>query len=121
MLDLKEIRNNSKNLANNLARRGLDINLDEIVQIDSKRRQLQSVVDESRSEKNRVSKDIGLAKSNTEATEDLKGKMRELNHSLKDSERELSKLSSQLNGLLLNLPNILHDSVPDGSDESSNK
>ena len=121
MLDLKEIRNNSKNLANNLARRGLDINLDEIVQIDSKRRQLQSVVDESRSEKNRVSKDIGLAKSNTEVTEDLKGKMRELNRSLKDSEHELSKLSSQLNELLLNLPNILHDSVPDGSDESSNK
>ena len=121
MLDLKEIRNNNKNLANNLARRGLDINLDEIVQIDSKRRQLQSVVDESRSEKNRVSKDIGLAKSNTEVTEDLKGKMRELNRSLKDSEHELSKLSSQLNELLLNLPNILHDSVPDGSDESSNK
>jgi seryl-tRNA synthetase len=62
-----------------------------------------------------------LAKSNTEATEDLKGKMRELNHSLKDSESELSKLSSRLNGLLLNLPNLLHDSVPDGSDESSNK
>jgi seryl-tRNA synthetase len=121
MLDLKEIRNNSKNLANNLARRGLDINLDEIVQIDSKRRQLQSVVDESRSEKNRVSKDIGLAKSNTEVTEDLKGKMRELNRSLKDSEHELSKLSSQLNELLLNLPNLLHNSVPDGSDESSNK
>ena len=121
MLDLKEIRNNSKNLANNLARRGLDINLDEIVQIDSKRRQLQSVVDESRSEKNRVSKDIGLAKSNTEVTEDLKGKMRELNRSLKNSESELSKLSSQLNELLLNLPNLLHNSVPDGSDELSNK
>ena len=121
MLDLKEIRNDSKDVASNLARRGMEVNLDEIIQIDSKRRQLQSMVDESRSQKNRVSKEIGLAKANSEATEDLKYKMRELNHSLKNSESELSKLSSQLNGLLLNLPNLLHDSVPDGSDESSNK
>ena len=121
MLDLKEIRNDSKSLANNLARRGVEVNFDEIIQIDSKRRQLQSMVDKSRGEKNRVSKDIGLTKSNSEATEDLKNKMRELNRSLKNSESELSKLSSQLNGLLLDLPNLLHDSVPDGSDESSNK
>ena len=59
----------------------MEVNFDEIIQIDSKRRQLQSMVDKSRSEKNRVSKDIGLAKSNSEATEDLKDKMRELNHS----------------------------------------
>ena len=121
MLDLKEIRNNSHNLASNLARRGMEVDLDEIIQIDSKRRQLQSMVDKSRSQKNRVSKDIGLAKSNSEATEELKDQMRELNRSLKHSESELSKLSSRLNGLLLNLPNLLHDSVPDGSDESSNK
>ncbi len=62
MLDLKEIRNDSKQLANNLARRGMEVDLDEIIQIDSKRRQLQSVVDESRSEKNRVSKEIGYVK-----------------------------------------------------------
>ena len=121
MLDLKEIRNDSKSLANNLARRGVEVNFNKIIQIDSKRRQLQSMVDKSRGEKNRVSKDIGLTKSNSEATEDLKNKMRELNRSLKNSESELSKLSSQLNGLLLDLPNLLHDSVPDGSDESSNK
>jgi len=121
MLDLKEIRNDSHNLASNLARRGVEIDLDEIIQIDSKRRQLQSMVDKSRSQKNRVSKDIGLAKSNSEATKELKDQMRELNRSLKHSESELSKLSSRLNGLLLNLPNLLHDSVPDGSDESSNK
>ena len=52
MLDLKEIRNDSKSLANNLARRGVEVNFDEIIQIDSKRRQLQSMVDKSRSEKN---------------------------------------------------------------------
>jgi len=121
MLDLKEIRNNSHNLASNLARRGMEVDLDEIIQIDSKRRQLQSMVDKSRSQKNRVSKDIGLAKSDSEATKELKDQMRELNRSLKHSEIELSQLSSRLNGLLLNLPNLLHDSVPDGSDESSNK
>ncbi len=121
MLDLKEIRNDSHNLASNLARRGMEVDLDEIIQIDSKRRQLQSMVDKSRSQKNRVSKDIGLAKSDSEATKELKDQMRELNRSLKHSEIELSQLSSRLNGLLLNLPNLLHDSVPDGSDESSNK
>ena len=65
MLDLKEIRNDSKSLANNLARRGVEVNFDEIIQIDSKRRQLQSMVDKSRGEKNRISKDIGLARSNS--------------------------------------------------------
>ena len=121
MLDPKRIRTDKKYVITNLARRGVKINLDEIINLDAKRRQLQSELDKLRSEKNRVSKEIGLAKSETEAISESKSRMRELNQDLKDTEKKLKKLSAELNVFYMSLPNLLHDSVPDGDKESMNQ
>ena len=121
MLDPKRIRADRKYVAKNLARRGVKINLDEVLALDSQRRQLQSQLDGLRSEKNKVSKKIGLAKSETEAVSESKSRMRALNQDLKNSEKKLNILSSQLNAFYLDFPNLLHESVPDGTDESMNQ
>ena len=121
MLDPKRIRTDKKYVITNLARRGVKVNLDEIINLDAKRRQLQSELDKLRSEKNRVSKEIGLAKSETEAISESKSRMRELNQDLKDTEKKLKKLSAELNVFYMSLPNLLHDSVPDGDKESMNQ
>ena len=83
MLDPKRIRTDRKYVAKNLARRSVKINLDEVLALDSQRRQLQSQLDDLRSEKNKVSKRIGLAKSKTEAVSESKSRMRALNQDLK--------------------------------------
>ena len=121
MIDPKRIRNDKSYIIKNLARRGVKFNLDEVIELDSERRQLQSKLDNLRGEKNRVSKEIGLAKSETEAISESKSRMRELNQDLKNAEKQLNKLSSKLNSLYLSIPNLLHDSVPDGNEESMNQ
>jgi len=121
MLDPKRIRTDKNYVIKNLARRGVKVNLDEIIHLDANRRQIQSRLDKLRSEKNRVSKEIGLAKSETKDVSESKSRMRELNQDLKDTEKEFNKLSVELNVFYMGLPNLLHDSVPDGDQESMNQ
>ena len=121
MLDPKRIRTDKNYITKNLARRGVRVNLDEVIELDAQRRQLQSELDDLRAEKNRVSKEIGLAKSEIDAISESKSRMRELNQDLKNAEKELNKLSNQLSTFYLSLPNLLHDSVPEGDEESMNQ
>ena len=121
MLDPKRIRSDKNYITKNLARRGVKVNMDEVIELDAKRRQLQSELDDLRAEKNRVSKEIGLAKSETDIISESKSRMRELNQDLKNAEKELNKLSNQLSTFYLSLPNLLHDSVPEGDEESMNQ
>jgi seryl-tRNA synthetase len=121
MIDPKRIRTDKSYITKNLARRGVKFNMDEVIELDSERRQLQSKLDTLRGEKNRVSKEIGLAKSETEAISESKSRMRELNQDLKNAEKELNKLSSKLTSFYMSIPNLLHDSVPDGNEESKNQ
>ena len=92
MLDPKRIRDDRDYIAKNLARRGIKFNLDEVIELDSQRRKLQSQLDNLRSEKNRVSREIGLAKSETEAVSESKSRMRALNQDLKNLEKEFVEL-----------------------------
>ena len=121
MLDPKRIRSDKNYITKNLARRGVKVNMDEVIELDAQRRQLQSELDNLRAEKNRVSKEIGLAKSKTDAISESKSRMREFNQDLKNAEKELNKLSNQLSTFYLSLPNLLHDSVPEGDEESMNQ
>ena len=121
MLDPKRIRSDKNYITKNFARRGVKVNLDEVIELDAQRRQLQSELDNLRAEKNRASKEIGLAKSENNAISESKSRIRELNQDLKNKEKELNKLSNQLSAFYLSFPNILHDSVPEGDEESMNQ
>ena len=83
MLDPKSIRSDKNYITKNFSRRGVKVNLDEVIELDAQRRQLQSELDNWRAEKNRASKEIGLAKSETEAISESKARIRELNQDLK--------------------------------------
>ena len=121
MLDPKRIRSDKNYIIKNFARRGVKVNLNEVIELDAQRRQLQSELDNLRAEKNRASKEIGLAKSENNAISESKSRIRELNQDLKNKEKELNKLSNQLSAFYLSFPNILHDSVPEGDEESMNQ
>ncbi len=121
MLDPKRIRSDKNYITKNFSRRGVKVDLDEVIELDAQRRQLQSELDNLRAEKNRASKEIGLAKSETDAISESKARIRELNQDLKNAEKELNKLSNQLSIFYLSFPNLLHDSVPEGDEESMNQ
>ena len=122
MIDPKRIRADKDYITKNLARRGVKFNLDKLTELDTQRRQLQSKLDNLRAKKNRVSKEIGnLVEGSLDSISELKLTVRKLNEDLKNKENELNKISSQLTSLHLSIPNLLHDSVPDGDEESMNQ
>lgn len=102
-----------------MLRRGeKDPPLDRIVDLDSERRRLIAESDSDRARRNAVSKRIGDEKR--KPTPDEITEMRETNDRIKSAEQELQSIQAQLHDLVLPLPNLPLDDVPDGLDESGN-
>jgi len=120
MLDQKLLRNDLDSVRANLARRGYVLDTDAYVGLEERRKELQVRVEELRNERNVKSKAIGKAKAAGEDIQPLLDAVESLGDALKSADTELGELQSRLNDLQLGLPNLLHDSVPDGSDESGN-
>jgi len=107
MLDIKFIRENPGAVKEGCKKRGVDCDIDKIVEVDEKRREILGKVEELRSQQNK------LGKENIEEA-------RKLKLDLKGLEPTLEDLEGGLKSLLVQLPNILFDDVPTG-DESANK
>jgi seryl-tRNA synthetase len=122
MLDLNYILNHPEDLKKSLQKRFIDSDsiLTSLDQILHKKKEVQSKVESLRSERNRVSKEIGILKSKGEDITEISNSMKEVGNHIKDLEVELDSLEEQLLQLNLGLPNILDDSVPIGKSEEEN-
>jgi seryl-tRNA synthetase len=120
MLDIKLLRNDLDGVARNLARRGFVLDRENFLTLEAKRKALQTEVEALRMQRNERSKAIGTAKAAGEDIELLRSEDGELGGALSETEQRLQQVQESLNGLLAELPNLLHDSVPDGADETSN-
>ena len=120
MLDPRLIRNDLESVAQNLARRGFDLDTGKLEALESKRKALQVKTQELQNERNKRSKMIGQAKARGEDIQPLLEEVGQLGEQLKQSEAELAALQEQLEEILIGLPNLLDDSVPEGADEDSN-
>ena len=120
MLDLKIIRKNSDRVKESLKKRASDFDLDFYLNVDQKTRELISAVEELRSSKNVISKNISNTDISEEEKSDLISQVGQINEKLKISEESLNDLSSQSRNMSLEIPNILHDSVPHGTNEDDN-
>ncbi|MDP6436823.1 MAG: serine--tRNA ligase [Gammaproteobacteria bacterium] len=120
MLDAKLLRNDLDEVARVHARRGFEFPKEQYESLEKQRKTLQVSVEELRQERNTRSKNIGKAKGAGEDIEPLLKEVESLGAELDKGEEGLKKLQSELNDLLLGLPNLLDDSVPDGTDESDN-
>jgi len=121
MLDPQLLRNDLDRVANNLARRGYQLDKDAVADLENRRKALQVKTQELQAERNRRSKSIGQAKASGEDIEPLLAEVSRLGYELKDAEAELGELQTQLNDLFMGMPNLLQDSVPDGRDEADNQ
>ena len=121
MLDLKLLRSDPQAVARNLGRRGYLMDPARFAELDKRRKEQQLAVDALRNERNTRSSAIGKAKAQGQDMAPLLAEMETLGSRLVDGERILASLQAGLDSLLLDLPNLLHDSVPDGRDESANR
>ena len=120
MLDPRLLRSDLDGLTKNLARRGFVLDCALYQRLEDERKTLQVDVEELRRLRNERSKEIGKAKAAGEDIESLKVEVEKLGTSLADSEARLQGLQVKLDAFLTEIPNLLHDSVPDGAVETSN-
>ena len=121
MISIERIRNNLEALKSSLALKGYNVDLNEIISIDSDYRASLSLVNDLRAERNKVTNQIAELKKSKQDANDKIVSMRALGSKIKDLESEISVKKERLDDLILNLPNVPHESVPPGSDESNNK
>ena len=119
MLDIKKIIENKEFFSIGLSNRGYDIsNLDTIIEFDSKRREYIKKGDQKRSERNEISKKIGLEKR--KPTDSETTFIKKLSEDLKSLDKNLSIINKKIKEIMLEIPNIPNEQVPIGKDESSN-
>ena len=120
MLDLRLLRSDPNGVAANLARRGYRLDIARFTDLEKRRKDAQLAVDALRNERNTRSRAIGQAKAQGRDLAPLLAEVETLGARLAESERSLAALQQELDELLLDLPNLLHESVPDGRDETGN-
>ncbi|KUO61876.1 MAG: serine--tRNA ligase [Gracilibacter sp. BRH_c7a] len=120
MLDLKFVRTNPDVVREALTKRHADINLDEFLGQEEKRRQILFEVETLKAERNRVSEEVANLKKSGQNADDLIVNMREVGQQIKEFETILGEIEQKMGEVLYLIPNIPHHSVPVGKDESDN-
>jgi seryl-tRNA synthetase len=121
MHDIRFIRDNPTAFDDALARRGIESTAATILDIDAQRRALQAQLQEMQSRRNSASKEIGARKAKGEDADILITEVNDIKKQMPELEAREGELAAQLEGMLLELPNILDNSVPDGADEDDNE
>ena len=120
MIDPKLIRHETQIVLDSLSKRKNDFELDDYLLAEKASRKIQTEIENLRSTKNKLTKKIGSSQLDEKAKGKIVDQVHEINESLKDSEAKLEGLSVEVRDLSLQLPNILHESVPEGNDENDN-
>ena len=121
MLDIKKLRDNFKNIQLSLKKRGYDLDEASFKSLDNSRKELQIDVENLQAERKKLSSEFGKLKASGEKTLDLKKVIDKKNSNLEKKDSELQEVLKNLNNLLLDMPNIPDDSVPEGLSEEDNK
>lgn len=120
MLDIKDIRNNYEFVKERLSVRGKEYPLEELKALDEKRREIIGVVEEKKAYQNEISKKIPMMKKEGKDTEEIFKEMKELSNEIKGFDEELQGIEEKIREVILEIPNLPHDSVPRGNDDSEN-
>ncbi|HET7175821.1 MAG TPA: serine--tRNA ligase [Gammaproteobacteria bacterium] len=121
MIDPKLLRTDLEGTARALKRRRFVFDTTAYGALENSRKELQTRMEQLRNERNARSKEIGMAKGKGQDTAPLMAQVGDLGAKLKAAEEDFAKVEAELECIQLGLPNLLHESVPDGSDESANQ
>ena len=121
MLDPQLIRNELNSIAKALDKRGVSIDTNKIQKIEDKRKAIQIKTEKLQADRNLISKEIGEMKAKGEDAENLLEKVTSIKNQLEKNEEELTAIQQELNELIIVIPNIPHESVPEGSTDEDNQ
>ena len=121
MLSLTRIRNNPDQIKSGLEAKNESIDLDKILKLDKKHRDKIHQLNEMRAERNLASEAIAEAKRAGKNSNDAIADMKKVSDAIKNLEKEVSDLGQMLDEQLEVIPNIPHDTVPVGQDETANQ
>jgi len=121
MIDIKLLRDDPEHMRGALARRQSDFSLEPLLELDAQRRTTLHALEQLRAEQNRTSTEIADKKRAGEDAEEVLAAMKEVSGKVKALEEQVRQVDEQLGGMLLALPNVPHESTPDGPDSSGNR
>lgn len=120
MLDPQLLRKDLEAVAAGLARRGYHLDMEQFAALETQRKKLQTRLEELQNQRNARSKEIGKVKAAGGDIEPLKQQVSAIADDLDSHRRQLDELRAALDHLLLDMPNLPADDVPDGRDEGDN-
>ncbi len=121
MLDQKLVRNAPQEVADKLVKKGFTLDVAALNQLEESRKQLQVDTENLQSERNSTSKQIGKLKAQGQDTTEIMAAVSAFGAQLDDKKAQLKVVQDDLNSLFMEMPNIPHDSVPEGDDEDDNQ
>ncbi len=121
MLDPHVLRNTPELVAERLKIRDIEIDVQRFMEMEEQRRSHQGRTEALQQERNQASRAIGQAKAKGENADHLMARMKEVNSELDVSRKRLEAVQHELTAWLRGIPNLPHESVPAGADESDNE
>ena len=120
MLDLKLIRGETEKVKAALARRKEVVDIDAVIAVDDKRRALLVEAEGLKAKQNEVTKQIPIMKKEGKDTTEVFAQMKEISEKVKELDGAIREVEEELNRMMLTIPNIPDESVPDGDTDEDN-
>ena len=120
MLDLKLLRNSPEEVAHSLKRRGYEFDLIKWSDLENKRKSLQSDTEGLQAQLNTISKKIGELKRSKQDSSKIKKEGTKLTSLIKTKSKKLDTLLQTINGIVMEMPNMPDQDVPEGQEEKDN-
>ena len=120
MLDIKFIRDNPDKVVEGLKNRGASVGLDEFLGLDKQRRELLGEVETLKNKRNTVSQEINRLRKAGENADSLIAEMRGVGDRIGEMDSQLAAIEQKMQDIVMVIPNLPHESVPVGKDETAN-
>ena len=120
MLDIQLLRKETDSVAARLKSRGFELDVATFNELEAQRKAIQVRTEELQSQRNKLSKEIGVRKAQKLDASDIMAEVAGIGDELKASAEKLDEVQANMRNLLLNIPNLPHESVPIGADENDN-
>lgn len=121
MLDIKILRNEPERIKEALKKRYSELDIEPAVELDKKRRELLTDVEQKKAKQNEITKKIPAMKKAGENTDAIFAEMRELSDNIKELDSKVNEIDEELRNFMLKIPNIPNPEIPIGKDDSANK
>ena len=120
MLDMKFVRENPELVMDAMRKRNANVNLDEFLELEKKRRELTLQVEALKSQRNAASQEIGKMKKAGESADAQMAEVRALGDKIAEDDKELKDIEARLKEILMTIPNMPAADTPVGSSDADN-